>query len=153
MNDDILVTYKFPDGTPTDPLPHQQEYHLYTGWSKHHLLAGSLGTGKTEAMCMEAIQQSAAYENNLGLMGRKVLDAFKKSTLIQLLDLAGGFVSKHRSQDREIIFKNGSRIVYMALDDSRDSIQRIKSMNLGWYDFDQLEEVAESTVIAAAGQL
>ena len=153
MNDDILVTYKYPDGTPTEPLPHQQEYHLYTGWSKHHLLAGSLGTGKTEAMCMEAIQQRAAYENNLGLMGRKVLDAFKKSTLIQLLDLAGGFVSKHRSQDREIIFKNGSRIVYMALDDSRDSIQRIKSMNLGWYAFDQLEEVSESTFIAAAGQL
>ena len=44
MSNDILITYKFPDGTPTDPLPHQQEFHLYTGWSKHHLLAGSLGT-------------------------------------------------------------------------------------------------------------
>ena len=41
----------------------------------------------------------------------------------------------------------------MAFDDSRDSIQRIKSMNLGWYAFDQLEEVTESTFIAAAGQL
>ena len=35
----------------------------------------------------------------------------------------------------------------MALDDSRDSIQRIKSMNLGWYAFDQLEEVSERPLL------
>ena len=41
----------------------------------------------------------------------------------------------------------------MALDDSRDSIQRIKSMNLGWFAFDQIEEMTEATFIAAAGQM
>ena len=150
---DINISYRDEHGNPTEPLNHQEEYHLYTGWAKHHLMAGSLGTGKTEAMCIEAIHQSATYNNNLGLMGRKVLDAFKKSTLIQLLDIAGDFVLKHKAQDRIIIFKNGSKIVYMALDDSRDSIQRIKSMNLGFFAFDQLEEVTEDTFISAAGQL
>jgi len=150
---DIVVSYKDANGNSTEPLPHQEDYHLYTGWAKHHLLAGSLGTGKSEAMCMEAIHQCATYDNNLGLLGRKVLDAFKKSTLIQLLDVAGDFVLKHKAQDREIIFKNGSKIVYMALDDSRDSIQRIKSMNLGFFAFDQLEEVSEDTFMAAGGQL
>lgn len=150
---DIVVSYKDAEGNITEPLAHQEEYHLFTGWTKHHLMAGSLGTGKTEAMCIEAVQQCATYDNNIGLMGRKVLDAFKKSTLIQLLDIAGDFVKKHKSQDREIHFKNGSMIVYMALDDSRDSIQRIKSMNLGFFAFDQLEEVSEDTFMAAGGQL
>jgi phage terminase large subunit len=150
---DVNISYRDGEGNATSPLPHQEEYHLYTGFCKHHLLAGSLGTGKTEAMCMEAIHQSAAYQNNLGLMGRKVLDSFKKSTLIQLLDLGEGFIQKHRAQEKEIIFKNRSKIVYMALDDSRDSIQRIKSMNLGWFAFDQLEEMSEQTFIAAAGQM
>ena len=150
---DVNISYRDGEGNITAPLDHQEEFHLFTGWSKHQVLAGSLGTGKTEAMCMEAIHQSAAFQGNLGLMGRKVLDSFKKSTLIQLLDLGQGFIQKHRAQDREIIFKNRSKIVYMALDDSRDSIQRIKSMNLGWFAFDQIEEMTEATFIAAAGQM
>ena len=92
---ELYVGYTDESGNPTTPLAHQEEYHLYTGWAKHHLLAGSLGTGKTDAMCVEAVKQSLEIDNNLGLMGRKVLDAFKKSTLLQLLDIAGDSVKKH----------------------------------------------------------
>ena len=136
---ELYVGYTDESGNPTTPLAHQEEYHLYTGWAKHHLLAGSLGTGKTDAMCVEAVKQSLEIDNNLGLMGRKVLDAFKKSTLLQLLDIAGDSIKKHYPVDHLIEFKNGSRIIYMALDDSRDAIQRIKSLNLGFFAFDQLE--------------
>ena len=150
---ELYVGYTDESGNPTTPLAHQEEYHLYTGWAKHHLLAGSLGTGKTDAMCVEAVKQSLEIDNNLGLMGRKVLDAFKKSTLLQLLDIAGDSIKKHYPVDHLIEFKNGSRIIYMALDDSRDAIQRIKSLNLGFFAFDQLEEIPENTFIAASGQL
>lgn len=150
---DIYVGYTNDDGSPSEPLPHQEDYHLYVGYTKHQLMAGSLGTGKTDAMCVEAVKQSVEIKGNLGLMGRKVLDAFKKSTLLQLLDIAGDTVKRHRPVDHLIEFKNGSRIIYMALDDSRDAIQRIKSLNLGWFAFDQLEEVPEATFISAAGQL
>ena len=151
--ENIYIGYTDEDGSPSEPLPHQEDYHLYTGHAKHHLMAGSLGTGKTDAMCVEAVKQSVEIDGNLGLMGRKVLDAFKKSTLLQLLDIAGDTVRKHRPVDHLIEFKNGSRIIYMALDDSRDAIQRIKSLNLGFFAFDQLEEVPENTFIAASGQL
>ena len=151
--ENIYCGYTDEDNLPTNPLPHQEEYHLFTGHIKHHLLAGSLGTGKTEAMCVEAVKQCAEIPDNLGLMGRKVLDAFKKSTLLSLLDIGRGFIRRHYAVDRRIEFKNGSTIVYMALDDSRDAIQRIKSMNLGFFAFDQLEEVPEDTFIAANGQL
>jgi|TARA_R100000093_G_scaffold64269_1_gene35230 PBSX family phage terminase large subunit len=151
--ENIYIGYTDEDGSPSEPLSHQEEYHLYTGYTKHHLMAGSLGTGKTDAMCVEAIKQSVEIKGNLGLMGRKVLDAFKKSTLLQLLDIAGDTIRRHRPVDHLIEFKNGSRIIYMALDDSRDAIQRIKSLNLGFFAFDQLEEVPENTFIAAAGQL
>lgn len=150
---DIYIGFRDEEGNPSQPLPHQMDYQTHIGYARHVLLAGSLGTGKTEAMCVEAILQSSYYKNNLGLMGRKVLDAFKKSTLVQLLDIAGGFVRRHGAQDHVIEFLNGSKIVYMALDDSRDAIQRIKSMNLGWFAFDQLEEVPEATFQAGLGQL
>jgi len=150
---EVYCGYRDESGTPTEALDHQEEYHLYTGWAKHHLMAGSLGTGKTEAMCVEAVKQCAEIPKNFGLMGRKVLDAFKKSTLLQLLDVGSDFIERHRPVDHLIEFKNGSKIIYMALDDSRDAIQRIKSLNLGWFAFDQLEEVPEDTFISAAGQL
>ena len=150
---EVYLGFKDEDGNPTHPLGHQMDYQSHIGYARHVLLADSLGTGKTEAMCLEAIMQSMHYNNNLGLMGRKVLDAYKKSTLIQLLDIAGNLVVRHSIQDHVIEFANGSKIIYMALDDTRDAIQRIKSMNLGWFAFDQLEEVPQATYQSALGQL
>ena len=45
--ENIYIGYTDEDGSPSEPLPHQEDYHLYTGHAKHHLMAGSLGTGKT----------------------------------------------------------------------------------------------------------
>ena len=88
---EVNISYRDGEGNATSPLDHQEEYHLFTGWSKHQVLAGSLGTGKTEAMCMEAIHQSAAFQGNLGLMGRKVLDSFKKDELKEVEPMKNNF--------------------------------------------------------------
>ncbi len=149
----LYIGFRDAEGHPTSPLPKQDEFQQWIGACVDNLYAGSLGVGKTEVQVLEAVMQSWHYPKNLGLMGRKVLDAFKKSTLIQLLDMAGDFVKRHSPQDHEIEFLNGSKIVYMALDDSRDAIQRIKSMNLGFFSFDQLEEIPQDTFRAAKGQL
>lgn len=147
------IGYKDADGNLSFPTPKQLDYADAIGPSKHTLFAGGLGTGKSDAMCLEAAVQSRLYKNNLGLMGRKVLDAFKKTTLVQLLDMFGAYVYRHNANDHEITMIDGSKIIYLALDDSRDAMQRIKSLNLGWFAFDQLEEVPEATFEAAAGQL
>lgn len=149
----IYIGFTDSDGEPSLPLFKQDKFQQWIGACTDNLYAGSLGVGKTEVQCVEAVMQSYHYPKNFGLMGRKVLDAFKKSTLVQLLDVGGDFIKRHRPQDHEIEFLNGSKIVYMALDDSRDAIRRIKSMNLGFFSFDQLEEVPEDTFRSARGQL
>jgi len=150
---EIYLGYRDEYGEPSVPLPKQMLGHASVGPFKDTCIAGSLGTGKTEWQCQEMITQAASFPKNMILTGRKVLDAFKKSTLIQLLEAGGDFIKVHRPQDHEIIMLNDSKIVYLALDDTRDAIQRIKSMNLGAFSFDQLEEVPEETYRAARGQL
>ena len=121
---------------------------------KHVVFAGGFGTGKTDAIVIEALAQTLLIPGNLGLIGRKTIDSFRKSTLETIMRLAPpGSIIRHNKTEHEIEFINKSRIVYMQLDAGRDAVERIKSMNLGWFSFDQLEEIDQEVYLAAQGRL
>ena len=157
---ELKLTYLDHDGKVSVPTPKQAEFH---GMLNHHnplkrkrhvVFAGGFGTGKTDALVIEAIHQSLSIPRNLGLIGRKTIDSFRKSTLETILTLAPqGAIKRHNKTEHEIEFINGSKLVYMQLDSGRDAVNRIKSMNLGWFAVDQLEEVSYEIYLAAQGRL
>ena len=133
-----------------DPLPTQERFHKNT--SKHRMLAGGWGTGKTTAICLE-LSKDIAIPNNYILLGRKDLQEFKSTTLKEFLDIYESAILNHNKQDRIIKFPNGTEIYYTNLDDSREAIKKIQSLNLGAAVIDQCEEISDAMFITIQGRL
>lgn len=134
------------------PLPTQSKFH--NSKAKYRLLAGGFGSGKSTSLAIEIIYELLAYEYNYGVMGRKDLGELKSTTLKELLDICpSGLITFHNKQDRIIRFANGSELYYMNLDDSREAVEKIKSLNLGFVAIDQLEEISEAVFLAFQGRL
>lgn len=142
------ITPKNPFG---QPLPTQKRFHKSS--AKYNLLAGGFGTGKSTALVIE-LQKDLAIPYNYGVLGRKDLGELKSTTLKEFLDMTPEAVIKsHNKQEKTIDLINGSQLYYMNLDASREAVEKIKSLNLGFVGIDQLEEVAEDIFFAFQGRL
>lgn len=113
------------------------------------LYGGSVGGGKSFALCAEALRLSLGFAGNRGFMCRHESTAFKITTLVTLLKLIDE-VSKlcgkkimlpngHHKTDKTITFINGSQIMYGSLGDTED-FDRIKSLEIGWFAIDEASE-------------
>lgn len=152
IENEIYIGFKNPDDAPSPALPLQQK--LLQGKHKHTLAAGSLGWGKTDWLMVQLIIEAMTFKNNVIVLGRKTLAALKKSTIISFFDIVDHrLIRKHDKQDQCVTFINGSRLFYMQLDESREAVQKVKSMNIGAVFVDQIEEISENTWIACIGQL
>ena len=134
------------------PLPTQSKFHNSS--AKYRLLAGGFGSGKTTTLSIEVLTELFRWDNNYGVIGRKDLQELKSTTLKELLDICPPqLITNHNKQDRIIKFINGSELYYMNLDDSREAVEKIKSLNLGFVAIDQLEEINEPIFLAFQGRL
>ena len=83
------------------------------------------------------------------MLGRKNLSDIEKTTLQDLFRFIPASEYEYRVKDGLINFRNGSQIVLMGLDsmqsgnvgDMKKAQQKTKSMNIGAYFLDQLEEI------------
>ena len=149
---DIYIGFKNADGEPSDALPNQKE--LIECRDKHVLAAGSLGWGKTDWLMVQLILEAVSFPNNVILLGRKTLSSLKKSTLVSLFDIIDPkLIKRHDRQGQTIEFLNDSKVFYMQLDESREAMQKVKSMNIGAVFVDQIEEITENVWIACIGQM
>tara|TARA_R100001594_G_scaffold55761_2_gene89409 strand:- start:1695 stop:3086 length:1392 start_codon:yes stop_codon:yes gene_type:complete len=149
---DIYIGFKDADGNPSQALESQKM--LMDSREKHVLAAGSLGWGKTDWLMIQAMVEAMSFKNNVVLLGRKTLGALKKSTLVSFFDLVDPkLIKRHDKQEQSITFLNNSKIFYMQLDESREAMQKVKSMNLGAVMVDQIEEITENVWIACIGQM
>lgn len=150
---DVRFGYPINQANPEGkPLKTQDRFHHST--VKYRLLAGGFGSGKTTTLCLEVIKESFKYKNNYVLLGRKDLPELKSTTLKELLDLLPEqLITDHNKQERIIKLINGSEIYYMNLDDAREAVEKIKSLNLGSVAIDQLEEIDENVFFALQGRL
>jgi len=118
------------------------------------LYGGAVGGGKSAWLCNEGIQLSLDYPGNVGYLARHELVSFRRTTLLTLESfLPGKIVRSHNKSDNEITLVNGSKIMYGGLGDDQSAIERLKSLNLGWFGIDQAEETTESHYFMLASRL
>lgn len=154
MSESHYIGFKTEEGIPSKPLPKQKHLLEFFSRKDQTLADGSFGWGKTDALVYAAIFDSIKYPGNLSLLGRKYIDSFNKTTLDSLLTmLPMEIIKRHNKQEHEIELFNGSKIVYMQLDSSREAIQKINSMNLGFFGVDQLEDIDEEVWVAGNARL
>lgn len=113
------------------------------------LNSGGYGSGKSVALYVKLILMCKCFPNNRVLLGRKTMADIDRAILPDLFDLMPKKWYEHRVKDGLINFQNGSQIILFGLDamqsggvaDIKKAEQKVKSLNLGGYFIDQLEEV------------
>jgi hypothetical protein len=113
------------------------------------LNAGGFGSGKSLALYVKLILLVKCFPGNRVLLGRKTLSDIDRAVLPELFDLMPPTWYEHRVKDGVININNGSQIILFGLDamqsggvaDIKKAQQKLKSLNLGAYFIDQLEEV------------
>lgn len=113
------------------------------------LNSGGFGSGKSTATYIKLILFCKCFPGNRVLLGRKTLSDIDRAVLPELFDLMPASWYEHRVKDGLINFSNGSQIILFGLDamqsgsvaDIKKAQQKLKSLNLGAYFIDQLEEV------------
>lgn len=113
------------------------------------LNAGGFGSGKSLALYVKLVLLCKCFPGNRVLLGRKTLSDIDRAVLPELFDLIPPTWYEHRVKDGLINFTNGSQIILFGLDamqsggiqDIKKAQQKLKSLNLGAYFIDQLEEV------------
>lgn len=117
--------------------------------SDYCLNSGGYGSGKSIALYIKLILTVKCFPGNRVLLGRKTLSDIDRAVLPELFDLMPKKWYEHRVKDGVINIDNGSQIVLFGLDamqsgsvaDIKKAQQKLKSLNLGGYFIDQLEEV------------
>lgn len=118
------------------------------------LNSGGFGSGKSLALYIKLILCVKCFPGNRVLLGRKTLSDIDRAVLPELFDLMPPAWYEHRVKDGLINIHNGSQIILFGLDamqsggvaDIKKAQQKLKSLNLGAYFIDQLEEVDEPVI-------
>ena len=125
------------------------------------LNSGGFGSGKSLALYIKLILLCKCFPGNRVLLGRKTLSDIDRAVLPELFGLMPPTWYEHRVKDGLINFQNGSQIVLFGLDamqsggvqDIKKAEQKLKSLNLGAYFIDQLEEVEHPVFVQLNSRL
>jgi hypothetical protein len=113
------------------------------------LNSGGFGSGKSLALYIKLILMCKCFPNNKVLLGRKTMSDIERAILPELFELMPASWYTYEVKKGMITFTNGSQIILFGLDamqsggiaDIKKAQQKLKSLNLGAYFIDQLEEV------------
>jgi PBSX family phage terminase large subunit len=117
-------------------------------------ICGSFATGKTFWLVMNSILNAIISPNSIGFIGRLTMPELRSTILTVFNEICPPELIKAENKNEQWIkFYNDYLLYYMALDDAKGAINKIKSLNLGWAGVDQLEEISEDVFFALKGRL
>jgi hypothetical protein len=132
-----------------------RQYLFHSAPETNKLYGGAMGGGKTWALCAEAIALSCDYPGNRGYICRHELTSFKRSTglTLDLLLTRANLIKRHHQTDHFYLLHNDSVIYYGGLGDDLNAIDKLKSMELGWFAIDEASETTEAFFLMLGSRL
>lgn len=122
------------------PIPVHIPFHRSTAFER--FLFGAFGSGKSYALCSEAIAWALEQPGIRGLIVRKTVPELRDTTEAVFFDIlppelrAAGEVKKRGGHISDFIFPNGSHVMFRSIDDW----QKLKSLNVGFIAYDEADE-------------
>jgi len=136
-----------------EPLPKQEIFSYLTleaDYAKFIWYCGGFGSGKTYIGSQIANRLVAQCPMGRGLIARQTavdLKATTMKTFWEVTDMRS--IAKHNKSEHLITYKNGHEVYYWGLDD----IEKLKSLEIGWFWIDEVNEVDENTFNVLKGRL
>jgi hypothetical protein len=132
------------------PLPSQSKFHASSARFKG--FSGPIGSGKSQALCQEAIRLSYLNPGRQGLIGAPTYPMLRDATLTSFLEVLSANRIRHelnKSESVLVMKDTGSKIYFRAVDD----FERLRGTNLAWFGLDELTYTAEEAWLRLEGRL
>jgi len=133
-----------------DALPSQKLFHeldtLYKGFS------GPIGSGKSMALCQEAVRLSYLNPGRMGLLGAPTVPMLREATqttLFEILDTNGIPYELNKAENTVVMLDTNSKIVFRPVDE----YERLRGTNLAWFGLDELTYSSEEAWLRLQGRL
>lgn len=139
---DRLILYR--------PLPSQQRFHDLSNRFKG--FSGPVGSGKSAALCNEAIALSYVNPGRTGLIGAPTYNMLRDATLqafLEFLEEGGVRYSLNKSSFTLTFSDSGSRVLFRSLEE----FERLRGPNLAWFGIDEMTYASEEAWIRLEARL
>jgi hypothetical protein len=133
-----------------EPLPSQRKFHRSTASFKG--FSGPIGSGKSQALCHEAIRLSYKNPGRTGLIGAPTYPMLRDATLTSLTEALEENEIPYdvNKSDYVLTMKDpGSRILLRSVDE----FERLRGTNLAWFGLDELTYTQEGAWLRLEGRL
>ena len=133
-----------------DPLPSQRRFHECAARFKG--FSGPIGSGKSQALCQEAIKLTYLNPGRTGLIGAPTYPMLRDSTQATLLEIlkSNSIPYEHSKAENTLVLKETrSRILFRPVDE----FERLRGTNLAWFGLDELTYTQEAAWLRLEGRL
>jgi phage terminase large subunit len=111
------------------------------------LYGGSMGSGKSFLISFMALYYALSYENATCLIGRKFHNSLSKTTQktfeILFKKIPRDWCIRIHKSEGYYEFQNGSRIYFVGLSDSHESLDKIRGMELIYAGIDECQDLED----------
>ncbi len=134
------ITFKY------KPIPVHAPFHESTAYERY--MFGAFGSGKTWAICAEAIAWCLEQPGINGMIARRTVPELRDTTESVFFEILphdlrqAGEIRRTGGHVESFTFPNGSRVIFRAIDDW----EKQKSQNLGFLAVDEVDEFDEETI-------
>lgn len=127
------------------PIPVHTPFHESS--APERFLFGAFGSGKTWAICAEAIAWCLEFPGIRGLVARRTVPELRDTTETVFFEILphelreAGEIRRTGGHVESFTFPNGSKVLFRAIDDW----EKLKSLNVGFIAWDEVDEFDEET--------
>ena len=140
----------YTDGLAYEPLASQGRFHQST--ARFRCFLGPVGTGKTAALCHEAVQLALVNKGRTGLIGAPTYPMLRDvalPTVIEVLEKRGVNYDHNKSAFTIRLAGGGSTIAFRTLDQP----ERLRGTNLAWFGIDEVTYTKEEAWLRLEARL
>lgn len=137
-------------GIGYDPLPSQKTFHYSRARFKG--FSGPIGSGKSKALCHEAIRMSYVNPGRMGLVGAPTFPMLRDATqmaLFEILETNGIPFEHNKAENVTTLRDTKSRVIFRSVDE----FERLRGTNLAWFGLDELTYSPEGAWLRLEGRL
>ena len=132
------------------PLPSQKKFHESAARFKG--FSGPVGSGKSQALCQEAIKLAYLNPGRTGLIGAPTYPMLRDATAAALLETLERNKIPHevnKAENHIVLLETRSRILFRAVEE----FERLRGSNLAWFGVDELTYAPEEAWLRLEGRL